>query len=214
MKAVAAPSAFAAPAANGWAGTGGDEPADDTLPRDDDDALTGTGAGAALPSFDEIYDQHLVFVWRTLRALGVAQPLLDDAVQDVFVVVHRRLFTFEGRSKVTTWLFGIALRVARNYRRVQRPIDDLSDVEDRLHDDRPSPFDETARSEAVQLLERVIDALDDKKRVVFVLMEIEQMHADDVAVLVGVNVNTIYSRRRAARIEFDRLVALHGKRAR
>ncbi|OJY31628.1 MAG: hypothetical protein BGO98_15830 [Myxococcales bacterium 68-20] len=167
-----------------------------------------------MPSFDEIYDRYLVFVWRALRALGIAPPALDDAVQDVFVVVHRRLWTFEGRSKLTTWLFGIALRVARNYRRRQAPSTDLSEVGERLLDDRPSPFEEVARSEAFQLIEQILDALDEKKRIVFVLMEIEQMTAEEVAGLLGVNVNTVYSRRRFARIEFDRLVALRGGNAR
>lgn len=209
MKAAALTSSLGSPGGDPWVSADVEPPVSSILPREDpEDALA--SEPAMVPSFDEVYEQHLDFVWRAMRGLGIPAPLLDDAVQDVFVVVHRRLCTFEGRSKMTTWLFGIALRVARNYRR-ERPFNDDPSVVERVSDERPSPFEEAARSEAVQLLERVLDALDDKKRIVFVLMEIEQMTAEEVAALLEINVNTVYSRRRFARIEFDRLVALHGK---
>ena len=67
--------------------------------------------------FRKIYDEHVAFVWRSLRRLGVAESSLKDAVQDVFVVVHRRLGEWQGRAAVTTWLFAIARRVASGYRR-------------------------------------------------------------------------------------------------
>ncbi|OJY23888.1 MAG: hypothetical protein BGO98_18320 [Myxococcales bacterium 68-20] len=183
------------------------------MPLDEDEDVARPEATTP-PSFDAVYDQHVDFVWRALRGLGVAPHFLDDAVQDVFIVVHRRLPAFEGRSKVTSWLFSIALRVAHTYRRRQRPTDDLAEVEDHLLDDRPSPFDAAARTEILELLERILDLLDDKKRIVFVLMELEQMTAEEVAALLDANINTIYSRHRQARIEFDRLIALHARGAR
>src|SRR5512146_2625141 len=72
---------------------------------------------ASIPSFDEVYAAHFAFVWRVLRTFGVTEPALEAAAQDVFVVVHRRLPEFEGRSAVTTWLFAIARRVACAHRR-------------------------------------------------------------------------------------------------
>jgi RNA polymerase sigma-70 factor, ECF subfamily len=212
MKAVAVSPAPASPCGNAWESAGARESA---MPLDEgaDEHVARPEAARPL-SFDAIYDQHVDFVWRALRGLGVAPPFLDDAVQDVFIVVHRRLPEFLGRSKVTTWLFSIALRVAQAYRSRQRPTDNLADVEDRLLDERPSPFDAAARAEILALLERILDSLDDKKRIVFVLMELEQMTAEEVAALLDVNVNTIYSRHRMARIEFDRLVALHARGAR
>lgn len=208
MKAVAASSAFDAPTTDAWVGEHEGESVPDAF---GDEADVRPAESGVLVSFDAIYDQHFVFVWRTLRALGVAAAHLDDATQDVFVVVHRRLDTFEGRSKVTTWLFGIARRVARNYRRGLRTAGDLSEVLEAASDGRPSPYEETVRSEAILLLERVLDALEEKKRIVFVLMEIEQMTAEEVAAILGINANTVYSRRRFARLEFDRLVALYSK---
>jgi RNA polymerase sigma-70 factor, ECF subfamily len=162
-----------------------------------------------LVSFDEVYDRHFVFVWRTLRALGVPHSAIDDAVQDVFLVVHRRLSEFEGRAKLTSWLFAIARRVARNHRHGRQPNTHLHDVEEQVRDERPTPYEAAVQTEAVVLLERILDRLDDKQRICFVLMDIEQMTAEEVASLLEINVHTVYSRRRLARIEFSRLVALY-----
>src|SRR5512139_1550190 len=67
--------------------------------------------------FRRVYDEHLAFVWRSLRRLGVPEAAVKDAVQDVFVVVHRRLAEFEERAQVSTWLFRICMRTAKDYRR-------------------------------------------------------------------------------------------------
>ena len=167
-------------------------------------------AAGIVPSFDEIYERHVVFVWRTLRAFGISGSALEDAGQDVFVVVHRNLASFDGRSKITTWLFQIARRVASNYRRTRAPSDDLTAVQEQVFDRRPTPYEEVSLSESMLLLERILDRLDEKQRICFVLMELEQMTADEVASLLGINVNTVYSRTRRARLEFDRLVARYG----
>ena len=70
------------------------------------------------PTFKEVYEEQFRFVWRSLRRLGVRESDVADAAQDVFLVVHRRLDEFEGRSKVSTWLYGICYRVARDRRRL------------------------------------------------------------------------------------------------
>ena len=79
-----------------------------------------SAAQRASPTFDEVYETQFAFVWRTLRRLGVQETNLDDAAQDVFVVVRRRLSTFEQRAALKTWLFGIVLRVSSDYRRASR----------------------------------------------------------------------------------------------
>src|SRR5262245_28504253 len=85
-----------------------------------------TPAGAAAPSFDEVYAAHVAFVWRVLRTFGLSEAQIEDAVQDVFIVVHRRLPEWEGRAAITTWLFAIARRVASSHRR--RAGDDRTEV--------------------------------------------------------------------------------------
>ena len=159
-------------------------------------------APAALGSFENLYEEHFDFVWRAVRRLGVPAASVDDAVQDVFVVVHRRAAAFEGRSSVRTWLFGIVLHVARAHRR--RKKHDALDDPDALADPRAdSPHAHAEAAEARRVLHEVLDKLDDDRREVFVLIELSEMTAPEAAEALGVELNTVYSRLRAARQAFD-----------
>ena len=151
-----------------------------------------------VPSFDEIYAAHFAFVWRILRTLGVADAALDDAAQDVFVVVHRRLREFEGRSAVTTWLFAIARRVACSYRR-RRTTETLADEPAGTAD----TFAAFSRAEASATVLSILDTLDEDKRIVFALVELEQLSVPEVARMLDLNLNTAYSRLRLARQAFE-----------
>ncbi|HTJ41713.1 MAG TPA: sigma-70 family RNA polymerase sigma factor [Kofleriaceae bacterium] len=155
----------------------------------------------------EVYDRHAPFVFRVLRGLGVRDDRVDDAVQDVFIVVHRRLAEFEARSSLTTWLYAIARRVASQYRRsaATRREDEGTDL-DRLPA-HASPFEDAKRNQAARLCAEILDELDDDKREVFVLIELEQMSAPDVAQVLGIPVNTVYSRLRLARARFEASLA-------
>ena len=169
-----------------------------------------------LLDFDEIYASNVDFVWRSLKRLGVVAASLDDAVQEVFVVVHRRLGDFEGRSTVRTWLYGIALRVARDHRRSRQARTPHEQISDTLPDTAsPVPDEAVARVQAVETLDRLLGELDDDKREVFVLAEIEQLSAPEMAEVLGANVNTVYSRLRAARRAFEQaLERYHARRRR
>jgi RNA polymerase sigma-70 factor (ECF subfamily) len=165
------------------------------------------------PGLPEIYAQHADFVFRNLRRLGVIESAIDDAVQDVFLVVHRRLGDFEARAQVTTWLFGIVLRVAQSYRRsAMRRRARLSDTPASEIDEVPvatseSPIDLLERREATTLLHRLLDELDDDKRAMLVCIELEQMTVPEAAESLGLNLNTAYGRLRAARAAFNDAVA-------
>lgn len=167
-------------------------------------------------SFDDVYEQCLDFVWRSLRSLGVRDPQLDDAVQDVFVVVHRRLGEFEARSTIKTWVFGIAVRVARDYRRREQRKGGLSSMSTGgvldfdVLDDRPGPEAQVETAQSLRRLAKLLDALDDDKREVFVLAELEQLSSPEIAELLGIKLNTVYSRLRAARREFEIALAAEG----
>ena len=178
------------------------------------DAATHVAEGSAevfVPSFDDVYRDHFAFVWRSAKRLGVRDASLDDIVQEVFVIVHRRLAEFEGRSSVKTWLFGITLRVARDHRRSATrknrdgggdPIDP-----DTLRAATPGPSDSIEKTEAVRLLHAILDEMDDERREIFVMAELEQMSMPDIAGTLGLNVNTAYARLRAARLAFEEGVA-------
>jgi len=159
-----------------------------------------------------LYESHFGFVWRNLRRLGVPESSAEDAAQDVFLTVHRRYGTYDARwSRVETWLYGILIRVASDHRRARRrrrrrfdSSADLDAVLERAGSHEASPDEVVARHEALELLESALDALGDKKRTVFVLVDIEQLSVPEAAEALGVNVNTAYWRLRAARKEFDR----------
>ncbi len=152
-----------------------------------------------IPPFDDVYDEYFPFVWRCLRRLGVAEPALDDAVQDVFVVVHRRLPDFEGRSSLKTWLFGVVLRVGRAHRRAVQRRGGLETLPPDLPDPAASPDRVLEAREALGLLDELLGRLDDDKRAVFVMAEVEEMSATEIAEVLRIPVNTVYSRLHAAR---------------
>jgi RNA polymerase sigma-70 factor, ECF subfamily len=183
-----------------------------TLPEHDSGA---SGEREALragvtTTWEELYEEHFDFVWRSLRRLGVPTSGLDDAAQEVFLVVFRRAANFEGRSTLKTWLFGIAYNVARHsarsgFRR-EEPLPEhvasaATDQEEAM-----------SRAEAVRALYEVLDGLDAEKRAVFVMAELEEMTAPEISEISGIPLNTVYSRLRAARSDFD--AALRRRRAR
>lgn len=162
----------------------------------------------------EVYEAHFDFVWRSARRLGVASLHVDDVVQEVFLVVHRRLADFEGRSSLKTWLFAITRRLVRDHRRSARrkPVEPFGAIEPA--DLGPSVDVRMARDEEARLLHAMLDELDDDKREVFVLAELEQMSGPEIADALQVNLNTVYARLRAARASFEQAVIRHQARAR
>jgi RNA polymerase sigma-70 factor (ECF subfamily) len=170
------------------------------------------GAAPSVPAFAQVYDELFDFVWRSVRRLGVPPAGVDDAVQDVFVIVHRRLPEFEGRSSLKTWVFGIALRVARDHKRRDRRKGGHEPLDAAMPDHAPGPAEAAARAEAVRELDRLLASLDDDKRAVFVLAEIEELTAPEIAEALSIPVNTVYSRLRAARRDFEAALAAGGRR--
>ena len=149
-----------------------------------------------------IYREQIAFVWRILRRLGVPPEALEDAAQDVFLVVHRRWDAYDPDVPIRSWLFGITRRVAADTRkrlqRVHARTDARADA-DRLGD----AVDSAARVEASDFVARFLDQLDEDKRIVFVLADIEGLTAPEIGAALGVNLNTIYARLRAARLRFQ-----------
>lgn len=162
------------------------------------------------PAFGAVYARYFRAMWRTLRRLGVAPAELGDAAQDVFVVVHRKLAEFDGRS-LRGWLYAIAVRVASDYRRGARHRETMPLGED-VVDPAPNPERASELTESVELLHALLASLDEPKRTVFVLGELEELSAPEIAEALGVNLNTVYSRLRAARAEFDAAFRRHRER--
>ncbi len=163
------------------------------------------------PAFEDVYREHFAFVWSTLLRLGVPRPGVEDAVQDVFVVVHRRLSDFEGRGAgLRSWLFTIVRRVAYRHRRgVQRA--------DRKHRalaqvrTRPIEMDEALdQRTAANVLMEALDQLDHDKRVALNLHVFEGLSGPQIAQMLEINVDTAYSRIKAARRRLQRSLKASG----
>jgi RNA polymerase sigma-70 factor (ECF subfamily) len=165
-------------------------------------STTPSGATGPVPELEAIYREHHTFVWRSLRRLGVPDADVDDLVQEVFVVVHRRLPEFEGRSAITTWLFGIAFHLVQEHRRRGAA---RARREEQAEPGRPptAPDRSLSRVEAVGVLDDLLTRLDDEQRSVFVMAEVAKMTAPEIAELTGAKLNTVYSRLRLARRSFD-----------
>src|SRR6185369_8742939 len=151
------------------------------------------------PSLRTVFDEHARYVIRTLRHLGIKEAAVDDVAQEVFVTVHRKLPEFEGRSKLRTWLYAICLRVASDHRRRAYV------VRERATDNPPVDTGERSGNEPDTSLEsrafvqQLLAELDDDKRQVLVLYEIEGLTMREVAEVVGCPLQTAYSRLHAAR---------------
>lgn len=183
-----------------------------------------TPSSTLAPSIADVYARHFAYVWRCLRSLGVAEAQLEDAVQDVFVVVHRKLDAFDGQARLTTWLYEIALRVARKYRsRAAReaqqqgpsPPSDAESGPVAISTENPQFEHELDCSDRLALAREALAALSHAKREVFVLACVEQRSAPEIAELTGIPTNTVYSRIRAAKAAFSsELTRLQARRTR
>ncbi|HEY4240034.1 MAG TPA: RNA polymerase sigma factor [Kofleriaceae bacterium] len=164
-----------------------------------------TPVDEAMPSFDDVYGAHAAFVWRTLRVFGVPDAHIEDAVQDVFVVVHRRLPEWQARAAITTWLFAIARRVASTHRRKGARVEDGGVALDEF-EGTSDTFAALSRAEAAATVMAILDKLGEDQRVVFALVELEQLSVPEVSKLLDINLNTAYSRLRLARTAFEAAV--------
>ena len=153
-----------------------------------------------------IYREHARFVWLSLQRLGIHPSDLDDIAQDVFMIVHRRLDTFDRRARISTWLFGICMRVAANYRRRRRWTHEV--LSGGFEDERPATLtaadDILVRREQRELAERALNRLEVAKRATFVMFEIESLSCNEIAELMNVPVGTVYSRLHSARRQLEK----------
>jgi len=166
------------------------------------------------PPFREVYERYFGLVWRTLRRSGVPESSVEDAAQEAFVQVHRSLATFEGRASIATWVYRIARNVALNQQRYarrrwrERDHDELDDERDR--DPSHDPAEHAERRDAWHTLARLLARIPETRREVLVLSDVEDLSAPEIAEMLGVPLNTVYSRLRIARSELEALVEREG----
>ncbi|HTU58329.1 MAG TPA: sigma-70 family RNA polymerase sigma factor [Polyangiales bacterium] len=178
-----------------------------------EDARAATHVPASELRVDQVYEAHVDFVWRSARSLGVREINIDDVVQEVFVVVQRRLAEFEGRSDIKTWLFGITRRVVRAHVRQQIRSRTQTETSADLADPNAACAEsQLASLEGARLLYALLDELDADLREVFVLSELEEMSGPAIAEALDLELSNVYARVRRARLAFDAALKRHRAR--
>lgn len=166
------------------------------------------------PAFGAVYQQYFDFVWSMARRLGVEQAAIDDVVQDVFVVIHAKLDSLERPEALRSWIYSIVRRTVSTHRRSTRasaPPGGAAAVSDAVSQE-PTPLEQTEKQAGLALLSQLLDQLDEPKREVFALVELEELSVPEVAEVLDIPLNTAYSRLRAARQAFEAALARHAAR--
>ncbi len=162
------------------------------------------------PDFDALYDAHVDGVWRLLQRFGVPDSGIEDAVQEVFIVAHRKLKDFRGDSTLKTWLGGICVRVAKDARRTVARKGGHEPLTNEIPQPGPQLEERVGQREALHRVLALLAALEPDQREVFVLADLEGMTVPEIADATGENLNTLYTRLRTARQRFNALVAEQG----
>jgi RNA polymerase sigma-70 factor (ECF subfamily) len=152
-----------------------------------------------------LYIDHVDRLWRFARRIGVPPSDVEDVVQEVFIVAHRRLAGFDGAVPVSTWLFAIAIRTAKAHKRraFRRRLAGLVGF---APEPVRAPDGDLERRDAEAELGAILDRMNPKKRTVFVLHELEELDGAAIAGIVECSVHTVWSRLRLAREEIERIV--------
>src|SRR5687767_5322047 len=170
---------------------------------------------AEVSPFESIYREYFDFVWSSVRRLGVGPAAVDDVVQEVFIVIHSRLHTLEQPQALRSWNYGIVRRTVSGHHRSQRAKETSGAALAAEPDARPrppTPLDVAEQNDQVKLLYSILEELDDPKREVFTMAELDELTVPEFAEILEIPLNTAYSRLRAARQAFEEALARHSAR--
>jgi RNA polymerase sigma-70 factor (ECF subfamily) len=192
------------------------DPLGDPAPRHREALGSGAGSGPSKPDaevFRRIFEEHIAAVWRLLRGLGVPAAQVDDVAQEVFLIVHDKLGEFEGRSRLSTWIFSIAYRVGANARRKVRRAPPLVELNPSLPGGGVSPEEASEQADFVRQLDVFCSGLSVGMRDVFVLCFVEELSFREAAEVLEISDNTVASRVRLLKTSLRELLAERGKGA-
>jgi RNA polymerase sigma-70 factor (ECF subfamily) len=147
------------------------------------------------PEFRELFESQAAFVCRSLERLGVRSADVDDVAQELFVTVRESLAKWDRERPIRPWLFGFATRFAANYRR-------LGWHRGRAYEDAPDSPKIVRKLDAKYRVLTALEALDADKRAVLVMHDLEELSAPEIAEVLSIPLNTVYSRLRMARDGF------------
>src|SRR5690242_14044355 len=156
-----------------------------------------------VPELRVVFEEHADHVGNSLRRLGVRDADIPDLVQEVFVVVHRILPDYDPERPMWPWIFGVVYRTAAAYRRkaFREVLDDGALTAERA--DSSVNLDEAIRQDQDRaLVQKALQYVELHRRAVFVMAEFDDVSVPEIAVALGIGVNTAYSRLRLARKDF------------
>ena len=165
--------------------------------------------------FESIYTQYFDFVWSSVRRLGVSSVATDDVVQEVFIVIHSRLHTLEKPQALRSWIYGIVRRTVSGHHRSRRAKEASGAAlaaEPNAQPIPPTPADLIEQNDKVKLLFTVLEELDEPKREVFSMAELDELTVPEIAEILEIPLNTAYSRLRTARQVFEEALVRHSAR--
>lgn len=172
----------------------------------------GVSAGTASTSerttdrFRSVFEAHAGYVAASLGRLGIAPSDRDDLVVEVFVRVHREITRYDESRPIRPWLFAFAARVASEHRRLARHRREVLGSGPDIASTTDAPDRRLETEAARRIVECALDALDDDKRAVFVLHDLDETPVPEIARVLSIPEGTAYSRLRAARAEFTSAV--------
>jgi RNA polymerase sigma-70 factor (ECF subfamily) len=167
-------------------------------------------------AFRELFRAHRQDVTRLAQRMLGRSTELEDIVQEVFLQVHRSIRDFRHGARFSTWLYRVTVNVVLMHRRAakSRPLFSEAPEGASAVDHRPFADEQLERRRRVAAFHRLLDRLSDKKRVVFVLHELEGLAPGEIAKIVGSPVLTVRTRLFYARRELLAMLteepALHG----
>jgi RNA polymerase sigma-70 factor (ECF subfamily) len=172
-------------------------------------------ASGEVSPFESIYNQYFDFVWSSVRRLGVSAAATDDVVQEVFIVIHSRLHTLEQPQALRSWIYGIVRRTVSGHHRSRRAKEASGAAlaaEPNAQQMPRTPLDLVEQNDKVKLLFSLLEELDEPKREVFMMAELDELAVPEIAEILEIPLNTAYSRLRAARQAFEEALARYAAR--
>ena len=167
-------------------------------------------AAAAPLDIDALYTAHAAFLGRVLIRLVGDGAHIDDLIQETFIIAHRKRDTYDGRSAPRTWLYGIASRLALRHRRGVgrwlRALGRYAGETDAGAGTAPGPDRALDRARAAKLVRDGLDRLPFKQREVFVLYELEELDGAEIAAMLAIPVNTVWTRLHHGRKRFGEVM--------
>ena len=170
-------------------------------------------ASIGAPSWRVFFDTHSQFVTRVVRRFGGRGIELEDAVQDVFLVLFQRLHEFQGQAQITTWIYRICANVGSDYRRRRARRERAQAFLQRLPfvGGPRTPAQDAEAHDDWQLVEKILSTISAKRREAFILCELEELSGEEAAKILDVPMATVRTRAHYARQDFlQRLQELRG----